>query len=64
MQIIVTIDDELYERALALAEPSLRPADLFCEALEVFIQVQSAKRLAALGLAQHQTQENKGATPK
>lgn len=49
MQITVTIDDALYERALELAEPSMERADLFSEALKTFIRIQAAKRLAALG---------------
>ncbi len=49
MKATVTIDDALYERALELADPAMAPADLFEEAIRTFIQVQSAKRLSALG---------------
>lgn len=49
MRTTVTIDDALYEQALQLADPELEKADLFREAIRVFIRVQSAKRLAALG---------------
>jgi len=49
MRTTVTIDDELYERALELSEPGIARADLFREAMETFVRVQAAKRLAALG---------------
>ena len=49
MRTTVTIDDALYQRVLDLADPSIDKADLFREALRVFVRVQVAKRLAALG---------------
>ena len=49
MRTTVTIDDELYEKALAAADPSMDKADLFREAMKTFVRVQAAKRLAALG---------------
>ncbi|WP_413459828.1 type II toxin-antitoxin system VapB family antitoxin [Herbaspirillum huttiense] len=49
MRIIVTIDDELYERAVELADSSMEKEDLFREAIKTFVRVQAAKRLAALG---------------
>ena len=49
MRTTVTIDDELYNRALEVADPSMDPADLFPEAVRTFVRVQAAKRLAALG---------------
>lgn len=49
MRTTVTIDDELFQRALALADPGTDKADLFREAMKVFVRVQAAKRLAALG---------------
>lgn len=57
MQITVTIDDALYERALELAEPSMDPGELFSEAVKTFIRVQVAKRLAALGGAAPEMQD-------
>ena len=45
----VTIDDELYAKALDLADPDMDHADLFREAIKTFVRVQAAKRLAALG---------------
>jgi Arc/MetJ family transcription regulator len=49
MRTTVTIDDELYTRALELADPTMNPADIFREAMLTFVRVQAAKRLAALG---------------
>jgi Arc/MetJ family transcription regulator len=45
----VTIDDDLYQRALEVADPGTDKADLFREAIKVFVRVQAGKRLAALG---------------
>ena len=49
MRTTVTIDDELYEKALEMADPAMDKADLFREAIKTFVRVQGAKRLAALG---------------
>ncbi len=49
MRTTVTIDDELYEKALEVADPTMDKADLFREAIKTFVRVQAAKRLAALG---------------
>ncbi len=51
MRITVDIDHELYERALKLTGQDIapEPGDLFREALQIFVQVQAAQRLAALG---------------
>jgi hypothetical protein len=49
MRTTVTMDDELYQRALDLADPGMDKADVFREAMKVFIRVQAGKRLAALG---------------
>ena len=49
MRTTVTIDDELYRRALEVADPKMDKADLFREAIEVFVRVQAGKRLASLG---------------
>ena len=45
----VTIDDELYHRALEVADPGMDKANLFREAVKVFVRVQAGKRLSALG---------------
>jgi Arc/MetJ family transcription regulator len=49
MRTTITIDDELYESAVQAADPGLDKADLVREAMKVFVRVQAAKRLAALG---------------
>ncbi len=49
MRTTVTIDDDLYQTGLDLADPGMDKADLFREAMNVFVRVQIAKRLAALG---------------
>lgn len=49
MRTTVTIDDELYEKALEVADPAMDKADLFREAIKTFVRVQAAKRLSALG---------------
>lgn len=49
MRTTVTLDDELFERALSLAEPGTDRSQIFREAFETFVRVQAAKRLAALG---------------
>ncbi|HRP95617.1 MAG TPA: type II toxin-antitoxin system VapB family antitoxin [Rhodocyclaceae bacterium] len=57
MRTTVTIDDELYQQALELADPAMDRADLFREAVKTFVRVQAAKRLAALGGTQPEMQD-------
>ncbi|RUR32650.1 MULTISPECIES: type II toxin-antitoxin system VapB family antitoxin [Vreelandella] len=50
MRITVTIDDALYEQAREHAGQSINtPSELLNEAVKTFVQVQTARRLAALG---------------
>jgi len=49
MRITITIEDSLYEKALELADPTLDKADLFREAIKIYIRVRASKRLIALG---------------
>lgn len=49
MRTTVTIDDDLYEQALAMADPGMDKSDLFREAIKAFVRLQAGKRLAALG---------------
>ena len=49
MKTTVTIDDELYEKALELAGPAIGSSNLVQEALKTFVRVEMGKRLAALG---------------
>ena len=49
MRTTVTIDDDLDRKALEVADPGMDKSQVFREAMEVFVRVQAAKRLAALG---------------
>ncbi len=49
MRTTVSIDDELYQKALDVADPGMDKGDLFREAIKVFVRVQAGKRLAAPG---------------
>ena len=49
MRTTVTIDDALYEKALEMADTGMNKSDIFREAIQTFVRVQAAKRLAALG---------------
>ena len=49
MRTTVTIDDDLYQRALEVADPGMDKTNLFREAIKVFVRVQAGKRLSALG---------------
>ncbi|MFN7427308.1 MAG: type II toxin-antitoxin system VapB family antitoxin [bacterium] len=49
MRTTVTMDDALYRQALDVADRGIEKGDLFREAVKVFVRVQAAKRLAALG---------------
>jgi len=51
MRTTVTIEDDLYQKALEVADPAMDKADLFREAIKTFVRVQAAKRLSALGSA-------------
>ncbi|AYQ92043.1 MULTISPECIES: DUF2191 domain-containing protein [Burkholderia] len=51
MRITVTIDDDLYTIALSMADPGMNTAALLQEAMETFVRVRAAQRLAALGVA-------------
>lgn len=49
MRTTLTIDDQLFARAVALAEPGIEKSELIRECVKAFIQRQTARRLAALG---------------
>ncbi len=49
MRTTLTIEDELFARAVALAEPGIERSELIRECVKAFIQRQTARRLAALG---------------
>lgn len=49
MRTTLTIDDQLFEQALALAQPGMEKSELIRECVKAFIQRQTARRLADLG---------------
>lgn len=49
MRTTLTIDDQLFDQAQALAEPGMEKAELLKECVKAYIQRQTARRLAALG---------------
>ncbi|GHU18977.1 DUF2191 domain-containing protein [Betaproteobacteria bacterium] len=49
MRTTVTIDDELYNKALEMFDSDLPKSALIQEAIKTFVRVQAGKRLAALG---------------
>ncbi|NDP40448.1 MAG: type II toxin-antitoxin system VapB family antitoxin [Rhodoferax sp.] len=49
MRTTLTIDDQLFAKAVALAEPGIDRSELIRECVKAFIQRQTARRLAALG---------------
>jgi Arc/MetJ family transcription regulator len=57
MRTTVTIDDALYAKALEVADSSMDKSDIFKEAVKIFVRVQAAKRLAALGGTMPEIQE-------
>ena len=49
MRTTLTIDDALFEEALALADPGIEKSELIRECVRAFIRQQASRRLAALG---------------
>jgi Arc/MetJ family transcription regulator len=49
MRTTLTIDDQLFAKAVSLAEPGIEKSELLRECVKAFIQRQTARRLAALG---------------
>ena len=49
MRTTLTIDDQLFAKAVALAEPGIEKSELIRECVKAFIQRQTAPRLAAWG---------------
>ena len=49
MRTTLTMDDQLFAKAVALAEPGMEKSELPRECVKAFIQRQTARRLAALG---------------
>ena len=49
MRTTVTIDDQLFAKAMSLAPPDMEKSELIRECVKTFIAQQTARRLAALG---------------
>ena len=49
MRTTLTIDDQLFAKAVTLAKPGVEKSELIRECVKAFIQRQSARRLAAMG---------------
>jgi Bacterial antitoxin of type II TA system, VapB len=49
MRTTLTIDDALFEKAQALAQPGISASELLKDCVQAYIQLQTARRLAALG---------------
>lgn len=49
MRTTLTIDDQLFAKAMSLAQPRMEKSELIRECVKAFIQQQTARRLAALG---------------
>ena len=49
MRTTLTMDDQLFAKAVALAEPGMEKSELLRECVKAFIQRQTARRLAAVG---------------
>jgi metal-responsive CopG/Arc/MetJ family transcriptional regulator len=49
MRTTLTIDEQLYAKAVALAPPGIEKSELIRECVKAFIQRQTARRLADLG---------------
>ncbi|MGQ8365333.1 type II toxin-antitoxin system VapB family antitoxin [Glaciecola sp. 1036] len=48
MRTTVSIDDELFEKAAQFCDPTSDKASIIREAMQTFVRVQAAKRLASL----------------
>lgn len=44
MQITISIENELYEKAISMSRPNIDNTELFREVLETYIRVQTAKK--------------------
>ena len=49
MRTTLTIDDQLFDKAVSLAPPGIEKSELIRECVKAFIQRQTARRLADLG---------------
>jgi hypothetical protein len=49
MKITLDVDDALYARAREFVDSGTNDSDLLCEALQEFVRLRAARRLAASG---------------
>ena len=49
MRTTISIEDELFEQAAQFCPPNSDKASVIREAMQTFVRIQAAKRLAALG---------------
>ncbi len=49
MRTTLTIDDQLFSKAISLAPPGIEKSELIRECVKAFVQQQTSRRLAALG---------------
>lgn len=49
MRTTLTIDDQLFAKAVSLADPGIEKSELMRECVRAFIQRETARRLVALG---------------
>ena len=57
MRTTVSIDDELFDQAAQFCEPNSDKASVIREAMQTFVRVNAAKRLAALGSNQPEMED-------
>ena len=57
MRTTISIDDELFEQAAQFCPPNSDKASVIREAMQSFVRLQAAKRLASLGGASPEMEE-------
>jgi hypothetical protein len=57
MRTTVSIEDELFDQAAQFCEPNSDKASVIREAMQTFVRVNAAKRLAALGSNQPEMED-------
>jgi len=49
MRTTITIDDELFNSAIEVSDPTMNKAEVIREALKAYVHLEASRRLAALG---------------
>jgi hypothetical protein len=57
MRTTVSIEDELFDQAAQFCEPNSDKASVIREAMQTFVRVNAAKRLAAIGSNQPEMED-------